>query len=65
MQVESNSNTLSFTPLRLSDAATYACMVTIASNYLTGDIASMISQEVRVQSEYKDVIQFIFHYNYI
>ena len=51
IQVESNSNTLSFTPLRLSDAANYVCTVTIASNYLTGDIAAMISQEVSVQSE--------------
>ena len=49
-QVGTNSNTLSFTPLRLSDAANYVCSVTIASNYLTGNIIAMSTQDVRVQS---------------
>ena len=56
MQIKSNSETLSFTPLRLSDAANYACTVTIASSYLTGDISVMNFQEVTVQSEHNYVI---------
>ena len=48
-----NSNTLSFTPLRLSDAASYGCEVTISSSYLSGDIIAMSAnvQDVRIQSE--------------
>ena len=53
-QVGTSSNILSFIPLRLSDAASYVCEVTIASNYLTGDIVavSVNSQDVRIQSEF-------------
>ena len=40
-QVGTNSSNLSFTPLRLSDAANYVCEVTISSSYLTGDIVTM------------------------
>ena len=47
------SSTLSFTPLRLSDAASYVCEVTISSSYLTGDIAMNVNpQDVRIQCEF-------------
>ena len=51
--IETNSNILSFTPLRLADAASYVCEVTISSNYLTDDIAAMNvnPQDIRIQSE--------------
>ena len=50
-QVRTNSNTLSFTPLRLADAASYVCEVTVSSNYLTSDITIMNSLDVRIQCE--------------
>jgi uncharacterized protein YaiE (UPF0345 family) len=55
-QVGANSNTLSFTPLRLADAASYVCGVTISSSYLTGDIVAMNvnPQDVRILSEYEN-----------
>ena len=48
------SSILSFTPLRLSDAASYVCEVTISSSYLTGDIIAMNvnPQDVRIQCEF-------------
>ena len=48
-----NSNTLSFIPLRLSDAASYGCEITISSNYLSRDIIAMSFnvRDVRIQSE--------------
>ena len=49
-QVGTNSNTLFFTPLLLSDAANYVCTVTIASSYLTGNIVVMNAQDIRIQS---------------
>ena len=53
-QVGANSNTLFFTPLRLSDAASYGCEVTISSSYLSGNIVAMSAntQDIRIQSEY-------------
>ena len=55
---QSNSNTLSLiAPVRVSDAGTnYSCLVTIASSYLTGNIAAMTSYIVRIQSEFKSEI---------
>ena len=57
IQVGTNSNTLSFTPLQLSDGASYVCAVTIASSYLTGDIAAMSvnPQDVRIQSGFRTI----------
>ena len=37
-QVGTNSNTLSFSPLSLSDAGRYTCDVTVGSSYLNSDI---------------------------
>ena len=53
-QVETNSNTLSFTPLRLSDAASYICEIIVSSNYLSGDImaVSVSSQDIMIQSKH-------------
>jgi hypothetical protein len=50
-QVGASSSTLSFTPLRLSDAASYVCGVTVGSSYLTSDITAMNSLDVRIQCE--------------
>ena len=52
-QFGTNSSTLSFIPLRLSDAASYVCEVIISSVYLAGDIVAMNvdPQDVRIQSE--------------
>ena len=53
VQVGADPSILSFTPLRLIDAASYVCEVTISSNYLTGDIVAMTinPQDIRIQSE--------------
>ena len=53
VQVGADPSTLSFTPLRLADAASYVCEVTISSSYLTGDIVAMAinPQNIRIQSE--------------
>ena len=48
-QVGANSNTLSFTPLQLSDAASYICTVTITSIFLAGDIVMADSRNIRIQ----------------
>ena len=51
-QIGTNSNTLSFTPARISDAGNeYVCSVTIASSYLSGNIAAVVSHTVRIQSK--------------
>ena len=53
-QVGVSSSTLSFTPLRLSDAASYVCEVTISSSSFSRDIVAMSANtfDVRIQSEY-------------
>ena len=52
-QVGTNSNTLSFSPLRLSDVGQYTCGVTITSPFLNSEITmgSSNSQTVTLQSE--------------
>ena len=52
-QIGTGSNTLSFNPIRLSDAANYSCLITIASSYLTGNIITMTYLAVRIQSKLK------------
>ena len=50
--VEANSEVLSFSPLRLSDAGQYTCQATVNSpKYLTNDITEMNSQYIMLQSE--------------
>ena len=48
----SNSSTLPFTPLQLSDAGNYSCMTTITSSYLTSGITTMVSHSLRIQSRF-------------
>jgi hypothetical protein len=56
-QVGTGSNTLSFNPVRLLDAANYSCLITIASSYLTGNVSAMTSLVVKIQSKLK-VVRF-------
>ena len=62
--IGNGSSTLSFNPVRLSDAANYSCLVTIGSSYLTGNIAMMASFKVKIHSEkrvpYIDITVYIF-----
>ena len=62
-QVGANSNTLSFTPLRLADAASYVCEVTVSSNYLASDITAMNSFDVRIQCELMIINNKLNHYH--
>ena len=48
IQVGTNSSTLSFTPIQLSDANNYSCTITITSDYLTTSITAMASQSIRI-----------------
>ena len=51
-QVGTNSNILSFSPLRLSDAANYTCRAAIDSSFLSRfSISSTTTYDVKVQSE--------------
>ena len=59
MQVVTNLNTLSFTPLRLLDAASYVCTVNISSSYLAGDIVIMDSHDVRIRSRFYEALDSI------
>ena len=59
-QVGTNSNTLSFSPLSLSDAGRYTCTVTVSSPYLSGDLVSLGALSVTPTRKY--VIQmFMVH----
>ena len=49
MQAGTNTNTLSFSPLSLSDAGRYTCQATVSSSYLNNDITMMNSQDVMLQ----------------
>ena len=51
--VGTNSNTLTLSPLRLSDAGDYNCSVTVSSNFLNNNIitSSNNTQSVMIQSE--------------
>ena len=53
IQVGTNSNTLSFSPLRLTDVGRYTCEVTISSLFLNSDITmpSSDSRTLALQSE--------------
>ena len=51
LEVETESNTLSFSPLMLSDAGQYTCQATIWSFHINDVITVMQSQDVRIQSE--------------
>ena len=51
--VGTNSNTLTLSPLRLSDAGDYNCSVTVSSNFLNNNIitSSNNTESVMIQSE--------------
>ena len=52
-QIETNSNTLSFSPLSLSNAGRYTCSVTVSSPYLNGNVlvSSSNSEDVMLESK--------------
>ena len=52
IQLGTEPNALSFSPLRLSDAGQYTCQATISSLSLSRDITVMGSHDVIIQSEY-------------
>lgn len=61
IQFGTESSTLSFSPLRLSDAGQYTCRVTISSLYLSSDIIVMGTDDIRFQSklsQYKVVCDY-------
>ena len=62
-QVGVSSSTLSFTPLRLSDAASYVCEVTIRSSYLASDITAFTNSfSIRIQCELNNIQQYTCNY---
>ena len=50
-QVGTNSNVLSFSSVRLSDAGEYTCTTTIASALLNNDITVSAAHRMMIQSE--------------
>ena len=50
-QLQSNSQTLSFGPLRLTDAGNYTCQVRVSSDHLSRDIIVTSFRVVRFQSK--------------
>ena len=56
IQDGSNPRTVSFHPLRVSDAGRYTCQATISSASLSNDIVWSASHDVRVSSEFTNVI---------
>lgn len=63
LQVGTNSSTLFFTSLRLTDTAGYICEVTISSNYLLGDIIAVNANPhyVRIQGGMLDPVRCLDH----
>ena len=58
-QVGTDSTTLFFFPLKLSDAGQYTCQATVSSNYLISDISIVDSYDVRTQSELNYIDQML------
>ena len=54
LEVEAEPNTLSFSPLRLSDAGQYTCLATIRSFRISSDVTVMGTHEVRIQGKSDD-----------
>ena len=46
------NRTITFSPLRLSDAGRYTCQVTVCSYRFNNEVTVMKSHEVRVQSKF-------------
>ena len=51
IQLGTTSNTLSLSPLRLSDAGQYTCNVTISSPSLSSDVTIIASHNIRLRSK--------------
>ena len=53
VQLEIETSTLSFSPLKLSDAGQYICQAAISTYYQSNDIIvlAMDSQDIRLASE--------------
>ena len=49
--IRQNSSTLSFSPLRLSDAGVYTCRVTVSSDYLDNDLTANSSISLNISSK--------------
>ena len=49
--IRQNSSTLSFSPLRLSDAGVYTCRVTVSSDYLDNDLTANSSILLNISSK--------------
>ena len=45
------TKSLSFSPLKLSDAGRYTCLVTVSASYLSNNITATVSRDIRLQSE--------------
>ena len=52
-RIGTNSSTLLFAPVRVSNMGNYSCTVTVASNYLLRNITAVKSKTVRIQSKFK------------
>ena len=50
LQDGTNSNSLSFSPFRLSDAGQYSCLVTVSSSYFDQDVTATDSLQVIYKS---------------
>ena len=49
-EVVTDTNTLSFQHLRLSDAGQYICSANVSSDYLDETVSVILSQDVKLQS---------------
>ena len=49
-QIGTNSNILSFAPIRITDSGNYSCLVNVDSSYLAGHITAAMSHRVKIQS---------------
>lgn len=58
LEVETESNTLSLSPLRLSDAGQYTCLPTIRSFRISNDVTVMGTHDVRIQSKSDDQLLY-------
>ena len=52
-QIRNNSNSVSFSPLQLSDAGQYTCHVTVQSSYIYNEMIITASQNVTLKSKLK------------
>ena len=59
VQVGTDSSTLSFPSLRLSDAGEYTCQVNVSSSYLNKDVTALDFHSIATQSE---LFSYIYSY---